>query len=71
VSIVLVEQNVRAALRVADRLYILVEGRNRLEGPTRDLAADPQVAGLFLGGAAPEARTPAPEAPTPAPGAAS
>jgi branched-chain amino acid transport system ATP-binding protein len=71
VSIVMVEQNVRAALRVADRLYILVEGRNRLEGPTRDLLADPEVAGLFLGGAPPEARLPSPEASMPAPGAAS
>jgi len=51
VCIVLVEQNVRAALDVADRLYVLVEGRNRLEGVGRDLLADPEVAALYLGGA--------------------
>jgi len=51
VCIVLVEQNVRAALTVADRLYVLVEGRNRLEGPKRDLLQDPEIAALYLGGA--------------------
>jgi branched-chain amino acid transport system ATP-binding protein len=51
VSILLVEQNVRAALNIADRLYVLVEGRNRLEGSSRNLLADPEVAALYLGGA--------------------
>jgi len=50
VCIVLVEQNVRAALTIADRLYVLVEGRNRLEGPSHDLLADPEIAALYLGG---------------------
>ncbi len=50
VCIVLVEQNVRAALTIADRLYVLVEGRNRLEGAKRDLFADPEIAALYLGG---------------------
>ena len=50
VAIVLVEQNARAALRIADRAYILVEGRNRREGSARELAEDPDVAGLYLGG---------------------
>jgi len=50
VAIVLVEQNARAALRIANRAYILVEGRNRREGSARDLADDPDVAGLYLGG---------------------
>ncbi len=50
VSIVLVEQNVRAALAIADRLYVLVEGRNRLQGTAGDLAADPIIAALYLGG---------------------
>jgi branched-chain amino acid transport system ATP-binding protein len=56
VCIVLVEQNVRAALTIADRLYVLVEGRNRLEGPSRDLLADPEIAALYLGGARRSAR---------------
>jgi branched-chain amino acid transport system ATP-binding protein len=53
VGVVLVEQNVRAALAVADRAYVLVEGRNRREGAAVDLAADPHIAALFVGGAAP------------------
>jgi branched-chain amino acid transport system ATP-binding protein len=51
VTIVLVEQNARAALDIADRAYILVEGRNRHEGHARDLWGDPTVAELYLGGA--------------------
>ena len=51
VTIVLVEQNARAALAIADRAYVLVEGRNRYEGIARDLWDDPVVAELYLGGA--------------------
>jgi branched-chain amino acid transport system ATP-binding protein len=51
VCVVLVEQNVRAALTIADRLYVLVEGRNRLQGTQRELAANQALAALFLGGA--------------------
>jgi branched-chain amino acid transport system ATP-binding protein len=50
VTIVLVEQNARAALAIADRAYILVEGRNRHEGRAASLAGDPAVAALYLGG---------------------
>ncbi len=49
-GILLVEQNVRAALAIADRGYILVEGRNRREGDAGALAADPQLGALYLGG---------------------
>jgi branched-chain amino acid transport system ATP-binding protein len=52
VTILLVEQNVKAALGIADRAVVLVEGRERLEGPARDLAGDPRLAGLYLGEAA-------------------
>jgi len=51
VGVVLVEQNVRAALGIADRVYVLVEGRNRLEGAPGSLASDPAIAALYLGGA--------------------
>ena len=51
VGIVLVEQNVRAALAVADRALVLVEGRNRHAGPAAGLADDPVMAELYLGGA--------------------
>jgi branched-chain amino acid transport system ATP-binding protein len=49
VAIVLVEQNVKAALAVADRAMILVEGRLRHEGTAAGLAEDPLVAELYLG----------------------
>ena len=49
VTIVLVEQNVKAALAIADRAVILVEGQVRHEGPAAGLADDPIVAELYLG----------------------
>jgi branched-chain amino acid transport system ATP-binding protein len=52
VTILLVEQNVSAALALADRAYLLVDGRPRLDGRASDLASDPALAGLYLGSAA-------------------
>jgi len=49
VTIMLVEQNVKAALAIADRAAVLVEGRERVVGMARDLARDPDVAALYLG----------------------
>jgi branched-chain amino acid transport system ATP-binding protein len=49
VTIVLVEQNVKAALAVADRAIVLVEGKTRHEGPADGLADDPVIAELYLG----------------------
>jgi branched-chain amino acid transport system ATP-binding protein len=49
VTILLVEQNVRAAIDISDRVCVLVEGRNRLEGRAADLAGDPAIAALYLG----------------------
>ncbi len=49
VTIMLVEQNVKAALAIADRAAVLVEGRERLVGRAADLAGDPRMAGLYLG----------------------
>ncbi len=51
VAIVLVEQNVRAALAVADRAMVLVDGRDRHAGAAVGFADDPVVVDLFLGGA--------------------
>jgi branched-chain amino acid transport system ATP-binding protein len=51
VTILLVEQNVKAALALADRAVVLVEGRERLEGRAADLADDPRMAALYLGAA--------------------
>ncbi|MGF1627456.1 MAG: ABC transporter ATP-binding protein [Alphaproteobacteria bacterium] len=50
VSILLVEQNVRAGLAIADRGYVLVEGRERLSGARADLVGNPAIGALFLGG---------------------
>ena len=54
VAVLMVEQNAKAALRVSDRGYVLVEGRNRLQGAAADLLADPAVGHAFLGAAAEE-----------------
>jgi branched-chain amino acid transport system ATP-binding protein/neutral amino acid transport system ATP-binding protein len=50
VAIAMVEQNALQALRLADRGYILVDGRNSLTGPAADLALNPDVRRIFLGG---------------------
>lgn len=50
VSIILVEQNARKALAIADRGYVLDSGRDRYEGPGSQLLNDPKVGALYLGG---------------------
>ena len=49
VSILLVEQNARAALQVADYGYVLETGETVLEGPSAELEADPRIAETYLG----------------------
>lgn len=49
VTILLVEQNVKQALRVADHCYILAEGQNRIDGSAADILNDPAVADIYLG----------------------
>ena len=49
VSILLVEQNARAALQVADYGYVLETGSVILEGPAKQLASDPRVIESYLG----------------------
>ena len=49
VTIVLVEQNTRVALAVADRGCVLVEGQPRLVGTAAELAGNAEVARLYLG----------------------
>jgi branched-chain amino acid transport system ATP-binding protein len=51
-TILLVEQNARKALQVADRAYVLETGRIVLSGQAADLAANPDVERAYLGGAA-------------------
>ena len=52
VTIVMIEQNARRALALADRGYVLESGQNRFDGPGESLLSDPKVAELYLGGAA-------------------
>jgi branched-chain amino acid transport system ATP-binding protein len=51
VTILLVEQNARAALEVADYAYVLEMGEIALEGPAADLAKDSRVIDTYLGAA--------------------
>jgi len=54
-AILMVEQNARQALALADRAYVLETGRIVLEGPAAELARDPRVQHAYLGGSAEEA----------------
>ena len=49
VPILMVEQNAKQALGIADRAYVLVDGENRVEGSGAELLADREVARMFLG----------------------
>ena len=49
VPILLVEQNARAALAIADHAYVLETGRVSLSGPAAQLAADERVRSAYLG----------------------
>lgn len=57
VTILLVEQNARAALEVADYGYVLEMGEIALEGPASDLAKDSRVIDTYLGAARGEKET--------------
>jgi branched-chain amino acid transport system ATP-binding protein len=49
VSIMMVEQNARRCLQIADRAYVLDQGTNAYEGTGRELLHDPNVIALYLG----------------------
>jgi branched-chain amino acid transport system ATP-binding protein len=49
VGVLMVEQNIREAMRVADRIYVLVGGTNRFEGRPADLGDDRELMRLYLG----------------------
>lgn len=49
VSVVLVEQNARHCLGIADRGYVLDQGRNAYTGTGQELLHDPKVIDLYLG----------------------
>ncbi len=50
ISILMVEQNARQALEIADKGYVLVQGENRYTDTGKALLADPEVRRTFLGG---------------------
>ena len=50
VTILLVEQNARKALEIADRAYVMETGRIILGGDARELAANPEIEKAYLGG---------------------
>ncbi|TYR34965.1 ABC transporter ATP-binding protein [Mesorhizobium microcysteis] len=50
IAILMVEQNARQALNIADRGYVLVQGRNRFTDTGEALLANPEVRATFLGG---------------------
>jgi branched-chain amino acid transport system ATP-binding protein len=50
VTILLVEQNARKALEIADRAYVMETGRIIMEGEARALAANPDIERAYLGG---------------------
>jgi len=50
VTVLVVEQNARSALRLATRAYVMETGRLTLEGPAAELARNEQVVAAYLGG---------------------
>lgn len=51
VTVLLVEQNAKMALNIADRGYVLETGNVTMEGKAADLISDPAVRSAYLGGA--------------------
>ena len=49
VTILVVEQNAKAALAISDRGYVLAEGQQRFTGTARELLSSPEVGALYLG----------------------
>jgi branched-chain amino acid transport system ATP-binding protein len=49
VTVLIVEQNVRTVLQMADRAYVMENGRIELEGNARDLVTDPRVIEAYFG----------------------
>jgi len=49
-TVLLVEQNVRQAIKIADYAYVMETGKIVLEGNARDVGRDPRVMEAYLGG---------------------
>lgn len=50
IGILMVEQNIREAMPIGDKLYILAAGEKRFEGSPRDVRDDRQIMDLYMGG---------------------
>lgn len=48
-SVIIVEQNVKETLEIADRAYVIEDGTNTLSGNARDLIGDPEVKRAYMG----------------------
>jgi branched-chain amino acid transport system ATP-binding protein len=55
-SVIMVEQNARRCLQIADRGYVLDQGKDAYTGTGRELADDPKVIELYLGTLAKDAK---------------
>jgi branched-chain amino acid transport system ATP-binding protein len=55
VTILMVEQNVRMGLELADYAFVLDLGTKRFEGPSNEISEDPRIRDLYLGAMAPGA----------------
>ena len=49
-TVLLVEQNARKALQIADYAYVMETGRIVMEGPAQEVANNPDVMAAYLGG---------------------
>ncbi|EKF18587.1 ABC transporter ATP-binding protein [Nitratireductor pacificus] len=49
VAILMVEQNAKAALAISHRTYVFAEGRNRIDGPSQEMASNEEVTSIYLG----------------------
>ena len=49
-TVLLVEQNATAALAIADRAYVLENGRITLSGAAREMLTNPEIKRMYLGG---------------------
>lgn len=54
VTVLMVEQNVRMGLELADHAFVLDLGTKRFEGPTVEIQEDPRIRDLYLGAMAPD-----------------
>ena len=50
ITVLLVEQNATAALTIADRAYVLENGKIMLSGPAQEVLANPEIKRMYLGG---------------------